>query len=212
MKKAKEILEKLIIMFPDAGCELNFSTPFELLVATILSAQCTDIRVNKITNELFKEYNTPYHFVNLEFKELEKLIHSCGFYKNKAKNIIDSSLMILNEYNGEVPNDMDKLIALPGVGRKTANVVLSNAFKAPAIAVDTHVFRTSKRLGLSNGKNPYDVEKDLMNVFVPKDYSLLHHLLIFLGRYICKSRKPNCEKCDLKKRCNYYNEKLNRTI
>ncbi|MCL2234390.1 MAG: endonuclease III [Firmicutes bacterium] len=205
--KTKEILDKLIKMFPDAKCELNFSTPYELLVATILSAQCTDIRVNKVTQELFKTHNTPQHFASLDYQELEKMIHSCGFYRNKAKGIIDSARAILIKHNGEVPNDLEELIALKGVGRKTANVVLSNAFGGQTIAVDTHVFRTSHRLGLSNGKTPYEVEKDLMNVFEPPEYSIVHHLLIFLGRYVCKSRSPECSKCDLKEICKYYKEK-----
>ncbi|MCL2861381.1 MAG: endonuclease III [Firmicutes bacterium] len=208
MKKTKEIIEILVKMFPEAKCELNFSSPFELLVATILSAQCTDIRVNKVTNELFKKHNTPLDFANLEYNELEKLIHSCGFYRNKAKSIIDSSRAILERHNGEVPNDMEKLTALSGVGRKTANVVLSNAFNAQTIAVDTHVFRTSRRLGLSNGKTPHAVEKDLMNVFEFSEYSITHHLLIFLGRYICKSRSPECHKCDLKELCDYYRDEI----
>ena len=190
-----EVIGILLKTYPDATVELEHSSTFELLIATILSAQCTDVRVNKITRELFKDYNTPEDFIQLTEEELGEKIKSCGFYKVKSKNILATSRIILEEFNGEVPSTMEELITLPGVGRKTANVVLSNAFGVPAIAVDTHVFRVSNRIGLAGSKNVLDTEKDLMNNIEKNMWSKAHHLLIFHGRRICKARKPLCEKC-----------------
>jgi endonuclease III len=188
-KQIDEVIQILLETFPDAKAELDFSNPFELLIATILSAQCTDVRVNKITGELFKEYNTPEDFLKLSQVELGKMIYSCGFYKNKSKSI-------------------DTLMKLPGVGRKTANVVASNAFGVPAIAVDTHVFRVSNRIGIADSKNVLDTEKDLMEN-IPRDmWTKAHHLLIFHGRRICKSRKPLCDECPLIDYCLYYRKEV----
>ncbi|WP_027623730.1 endonuclease III [Clostridium lundense] len=199
-----KVLEILRQTYPDAKCALNFDSPYELLISTILSAQCTDKRVNIVTKDLYKEYNTPEKMVTLSEEELGDKIRSCGFYKNKSKNILEASKTILSEHNGRVPSTMDELTKLPGVGRKTANVVLSNAFGVPAIAVDTHVFRVSNRIGLAKGKTPEQAEKELMKN-VPKDmWSDTHHYLIWHGRNICKARKPECEKCPLAPYCEYF--------
>ena len=190
--------------YPNAKCALNFNSPYELLVSTILSAQCTDKRVNVVTENLYKEYNTPEKMVTLSEEELEEKIRSCGFYKNKSKNILETSRIILSEHNGKVPKTMEELNKLPGVGRKTANVVLSNAFGIPAIAVDTHVFRVSNRIGLAKGKTPEQVEKELMKNIPKHMWSDTHHYLIWHGRNICKARKPDCEKCPVAPYCEYF--------
>lgn len=207
-KDRQDIILKLLEEnYYDAKPGLEYTTPFELLVATILSAQCTDVRVNKITAELFKEYNTPEAFANMDRGELERKIYSCGFYRNKSKNIIETSKILIEEYGGEVPASIEELQELPGVGRKTANVVASNAFGIDAIAVDTHVFRVSNRLGLVNAKNVEDTERQLMEV-VPKDkWSRAHHWLIQHGRQICAARSPKCDKCFLAGHCKYNIEK-----
>lgn len=202
------VIEILLKRFPDAQAELDHKTPFELLVATILSAQCTDIRVNKITEELFKNYNRPEDFLNLSQEELGKMIYSCGFYRNKSKSILGTSRILMEEYEGRVPETIDELMKLPGVGRKTANVVASNAFGVPAIAVDTHVFRVSNRIGLANSKNVLDTEKDLMENIPKEMWTKAHHLLIFQGRRICKSRTPLCDECPLTEYCLYYNNEV----
>lgn len=199
-----KVLEILSQTYPNAKCALNFNSSYELLVSTILSAQCTDKRVNIVTEDLYKEYNTPEKMVTLSEEELGEKIRSCGFYKNKSKNILEASRAILSEHNGKVPNTMDELTKLPGVGRKTANVVLSNAFGVPAIAVDTHVFRVSNRIGLAKGKNPEQVEKELMKNVPKHMWSDTHHYLIWHGRNICKARKPECEKCPVAPYCEYF--------
>ena len=200
-EKAAEILDKLKIMHPNAGCELNYKTPFELLVAVILSAQCTDKRVNMITDELFKVYNTPEQFAALTVEELKPYIFSCGFYNNKGKNIIAMSKALMEKYDGEVPRDFDKLTELAGVGRKTASVVSCVAFNEPAMPVDTHVNRVSKRIGFSQGKTVEKVEEDLKVLFPKEAWNILHHTLIFHGRYICHSQNPKCEECLLRSDC-----------
>ncbi|MTI67094.1 MAG: endonuclease III [Firmicutes bacterium] len=202
-KKVLNILKKL---YPKAKSELNFNTPFELLIATILSAQCTDVRVNKITKKLFKNYNEPKKFLSMKRKELEDIIRSCGFYKNKSKNILKTCEILVNEYDSKVPDTRKELIKLPGVGRKTANVVISNAFNKDAIAVDTHVFRVSNRIGLANSKNVEDTERDLMKNIPKIDWSDAHHWLIFHGRRVCKARKPKCEECPLTELCIFYKD------
>jgi endonuclease-3 len=200
----ERILKVLRETYPEAKCALNFTSPYELLVSTILSAQCTDVRVNQVTKELYKEYNTPEKMVTLIEEELEEKVRSCGFYKNKSKNILAATREILKKYDGKVPKNMEELIELPGVGRKTANVVLSNAFGVPAIAVDTHVFRVSNRLGIAKGNTPEQVEKELMKN-IPRDmWSDSHHYIIWHGRKICKARKPNCEECPLALYCEYF--------
>ncbi|MDR3540085.1 MAG: endonuclease III [Desulfosporosinus sp.] len=198
------IFEALKKKFPDARCELEFHTPFELLIATILSAQCTDERVNIVTAALFAETNTPEAIIALGQIELENKIHSLGLYHNKAKNILAACRVLVENFAGQVPEEIASLRQLPGVGRKTANVVASNAFGIPAFAVDTHVFRVAHRLGLAYGKTPEKVEEELMQVFPREQWTLLHHLLIFLGRRICVARKPNCEKCPLTPVCKLY--------
>lgn len=205
-KIIKNIEQNLNDLFPEPECELNYSSEYELLVAVILSAQCTDKRANIITQELFKKYNTPQKMLTLTSEQLEKIIYSCGFYHNKAKNILLMSKDIVEKYNGEVPKDLDKLQTLAGVGRKTANVVYSEAFKGQAIAVDTHVLRVSNRLGLVNTKNPYICEKTLMKLFEKAKWGKLHLQLVHFGRYICKAQKPLCEKCPFCEICIYYQQ------
>lgn len=200
----KEILNN---KFENPKCELDFSTPFELLVAVILSAQCTDKRVNKVTAELFKTHNKPEDFAFMEQEKLEKMIFSCGFYRNKTKSIIEMSRAILENYNGQVPDTLSQLQSLKGVGRKTANVVYSVAFNGNAIAVDTHVFRVSNRLGISDSKNVLDCERQLMKAFDEGDWSRLHYQLVLFGRYFCTAKKPKCEQCEFKNHCKFYNEK-----
>ena len=208
MKKIDIILDILKETYPDVKCALNYETPYELLVATILSAQCTDVRVNIITAELFKEYNTPYKMIELTEEELGEKIKSCGLYRNKSKNIIAATAMLTSEFNGEVPGKMEELLKLPGVGRKTANVVLANAFDVPAIAVDTHVFRVSNRLGIAKGKTPYEVEQGLMKAVPRAMWGYAHHLLIAHGRNLCAARKPKCEECPLATYCLFINNKI----
>ena len=205
-KRAQKILDELKKMHPDAGCELNYGTPFELLVAVILSAQCTDRRVNEVTKDLFKKYNNPEQYATMTPAELEPLIHSCGFFHNKAVNIIGAAKGIVDRFGGEVPKTMAELTSLPGVGRKTASVVMTVAFDEPAMPVDTHVFRVSGRLGLSHGKNPEQVEKDLKDLYPPSDWNIVHHTLIFHGRYIGKALRPNCSECTLTEYCPYFKE------
>lgn len=203
-KEVVEILDKLSILHPDAHCELVHSSAFELLVATILSAQCTDVRVNIVTEEMFKKYNTPEQFASLTIKEIEEMIKTCGLYKSKAKKIKEASTIIVEKFGGEVPDTLEELVTLPGVGRKTAGVVLSNAFGVPAIAVDTHVFRVSNRIGIVKENTPEKTEFALMKA-IPKDrWTHSHHLLIFQGRRVCKARKPECESCNITEYCNYY--------
>jgi len=199
-KTAKIIIDKLSGVFTDRPA-LKFSSPYELLVAVILSAQCTDERVNKVTEKLFKEYNTPEKMITLSQEELERYIFSCGLYHSKAKNILKTSLDIIEKFNGNVPNTLEELRSLAGVGRKTANVVYSVAFGGNAIAVDTHVFRVSNRIGLVNEKDVLKTEKSLMKIIDEKDWSRSHHYLIYLGRSFCKAGKPDCENCPIKAEC-----------
>lgn len=206
MKKADDIIEIMIKAYPDVKCALNFNSPYELLIATILSAQCTDIRVNIITSELFKKYNNPYSMTELSEEAIGEIIKSCGLYKNKSKNILAASKILVEEYQGKVPGTMEELINLPGVGRKTANVVLSNAFNVPAIAVDTHVFRVSNRLGIGKGKTPEEVEKQLMKNVPRNLWSLSHHLIIKHGREVCSARNPKCSECKVKEYCDYFSQ------
>jgi endonuclease-3 len=199
------ILKILGETYPEARCALKFGSPYELLVATMLSAQCTDVRVNKVTNELYREFNTPEKMVSLTEEELGKKIKSCGFFRNKSKHILETSRAIIEEHGGKVPDTMEELIKLPGVGRKTADVVLSNAFGIPAIAVDTHVFRVSNRLGIARGNTPHKVEMELMKNIPKNMWSDSHHYLIWHGRKICKSRKPDCGHCPVAPYCEYLN-------
>lgn len=205
-KKVDEILKVLKENYPKATIALHYSTPFELLVATILSAQCTDKRVNMVTKKLFAKHNKPEDFASLSIEELGKMIRSCGFYHNKSKNIIATSRILLEEYDGLVPDKREELVKLPGVGRKTANVVLSNAFGQDAIAVDTHVFRVANRIGLANAKNVEQTEKQLMENIPKSKWSIAHHWLIYHGRNICKARRPLCEECPIDYLCQYYHK------
>lgn len=202
----REVLDKLQILYPDAHCELNFQTPYELLISTILSAQSTDKRVNIVTSELFKKHNTPQTMLQLTQEELQEEIRTIGFFRNKSKNILNTSRIIMESYDGEVPESREELMTLPGVGRKTANVVMSNAFGMQAIAVDTHVFRVSNRIGIADSKNVEDTEKDLMANIPENEWTQTHHLLIFHGRQTCKARSPKCEICTIKDVCFYYSK------
>lgn len=205
-KRAQKINKILGDVFPDAQCELDFKNPLQLLVATVLSAQCTDKRVNMVTPALFKKYPTVKAFAEAKQTELEELIKSTGFYRNKAISILGLANAIENNFSGKVPNTLDELVKLPGVGRKTANVVLSNAFNVPGITVDTHVGRISRRLGWTTNTDPVKVEFDLMELFPAKDWTLLNHRLIFFGRRICHSRKPACGVCPVAKLCPAFGE------
>ena len=193
--------------YPDATCSLDFKTPFQMVVAVMLSAQCTDARVNKTTPALFERCKTIQDFVDIDIQELEDLIHPCGFYKNKAKNIKLCAKQVIENFNGEVPHTMEELLTLADVGRKSANVILLEAFGiANGIAVDTHAKRVSNRIGLSNEKEPEKIEQDLLKIF-PKEYLKdINHLFVWHGRNTCDSRKPNCENCCVKEYCKYYNK------
>lgn len=202
-----DIIKKLKKTYPDAKCSLDFNSPFELGIAVMLSAQCTDERVNKTTPSIFQKYNTPQDFINMDIKTLENLIHPCGFYKNKAKNIKEYSKKILEEFNGILPNDMDKLVTLAGIGRKSANVIMLEAFDNPiGIAIDTHAKRISNRLGLSLESDPNKIEQDLLKIIPKEYYKDVNHLLVWHGRNTCIARNPKCDKCPVAKFCKYYNE------
>ena len=203
----REVLRILSETYPDAKPELDFSNPFELLIATILSAQCTDKQVNKCTPALFRDHPNAASMAEMTPDELSVYIKPCGFFNTKAKNIIAACKELAEKYGGEVPADRDALEALPGVGRKTANVVLSNAFGVPAIAVDTHVFRVSNRLGLAEAKTVEQTEIQVMQHIPMDSWSIAHHYLIFHGRRICSAKKPNCECCTLRELCKTYNER-----
>ena len=203
-KRTKEVLEILKEEYPDAKCELNYETPFQLLVATILSAQTTDKKVNEVTKGLFKDYPDVDSFLTISQEELEDRIKQIGLYRNKAKNLIMMVHQLKENFGGEVPKTMEGITSLAGAGRKTANVVLSNAFGVPSIAVDTHVFRVSKRIGLAHSDNVLETEKQLQKELPKKEWSLTHHLLIFHGRRCCIARKPKCDICKINKYCDYF--------
>ncbi|WP_096188671.1 endonuclease III [Evansella halocellulosilytica] len=198
----KNVLTVMGEMFPDAECELTHSNPFELTIAVVLSAQATDALVNKVTPKLFEKYKTPEDYVHVPLEELEQDIKSIGLYRSKAKNIKKLSQSLIEDYGGEVPQQRDELVKLAGVGRKTANVVASVAFDEPAIAVDTHVERVSKRLGICRWKDSVlEVEKTLMRKIPKEEWSITHHRLIFFGRYHCKAQSPQCDECPLLEIC-----------
>ncbi|MBR7099819.1 MAG: endonuclease III [Clostridia bacterium] len=205
--ETEQILSILENLYPNAKPALKYSTPYELLVAVVLSAQCTDERVNKVTDKLFKEYNTPQAMCTLTQEELEQKIYSCGFYRMKAEHILSASRDILQKFNGNVPSTLVELQTLAGVGRKTANVVYSVAFGGNAIAVDTHVFRVSNRLGLAHASTPEKTELQLMQALPESVWSKAHHWLIYHGRRVCHSQRPNCPESPLKPFCQYYKEK-----
>ncbi len=201
-KQTKEIIKRLKKEYPDAHCALNYTSPFELLIATILSAQCTDVRVNKVTADPFRKYRTPQDYTKVPQEELEQDIRSTGFFRNKAKNIQAACEKIINDFNGEIPNDIDKLLSLKGVARKTANVVLGNAFGiASGVVVDTHVRRLSNRLGLTEQQDPVKIEKELNELVPKKNWVMFPHWLIWHGRAICKARTPLCKECVLEDIC-----------
>ncbi|MBE6071535.1 MAG: endonuclease III [Clostridium butyricum] len=203
--RTKKIVDILKETYPDAKCELNYETPLQLLIATILSAQTTDKKVNQVTESLFKDYPDLDAFLTITNDELEERIKQIGLYRNKAKNLIMMFNQVKEKFNGEVPQTMEEITSLAGAGRKTANVVLSNAFGVPSIAVDTHVFRVSNRLGLAHSENVLEVEKQLQKELPKNEWSLMHHLLIFHGRRCCIARKPKCGECPLNNICTYEN-------
>lgn len=199
--KVNYILEQLELMFPNAGCELNYSNVFELLIAVVLSAQTTDVRVNIVTKELFKKYNNVYELANADYDECLNIIKSLGLSKNKTTNIINLSKELVSCYNGEVPSNFDDLVTLSGVGRKTANVVLAEGFHIPAIAVDTHVSRVANRLGLSDSNDVFKIEMDLRDKIDKEKWHKAHHLFIHFGRYFCKAQNPKCKECPFRNNC-----------
>jgi len=199
--RAKEVVRRMKEEYPEAVCALNFSSPFELLIATILSAQCTDARVNLVTAELFRDFKSPADFAGSSLETIEKAIFSTGFYRQKAKSIKNCCEILVDQFDGEVPSDFDTLKELPGVGRKTASVVVGNAYGIPAIAVDTHVKRLSNLLGLVESSDPDKIEAQLKELLDPSDWVLFSHQLATHGRNICFARKPECEKCVLRDIC-----------
>lgn len=199
--RAGRIVRKLAQLYPDAHCALHYANPLQLLVATILSAQCTDERVNRVTPALFARYADAKAFATAEQAELEKLIQSTGFFRSKAKNIIACCRQLVELHGGEVPRTMEELVPLPGIGRKTANVILGNCFDVPGIPVDTHVRRLSQRMGLSEHADPEKIERDLMGLIPRKQWTMFGHRLIFHGRQVCHARKPQCEQCRLAALC-----------
>jgi len=210
-QQIRHCLETMGEMFPDARCELNHSNPFELLIAVTLSAQCTDALVNKVTKNLFQKYKTPDDYIAVPLEELQQDIRSIGLYRNKAKNIQKLCRMLIEEYGRKVPQTREELMKLPGVGRKTANVVLSVAFGIPAIAVDTHVERVSKRLGFCRYKDSVlEVEQTLMKKVPKEEWSITHHRMIFFGRYHCKAQRPQCEICPLLDLCREGKKRMKR--
>ena len=211
-KKNREIMEILELTYPDAKCALNHASPFQLLVATVLSAQTTDKKVNEVTEVLFVKYRNLDDFLTISQEELEAHIRVIGLYKTKAKNLMNLFRMLQEEFGGEVPETMEELTRLPGVGRKTANVVLSNCFDIPAIAVDTHVFRVANRLGIVEENTPEKTELALMTKLDRKIWTKAHHILIFHGRQVCHARGPECGRCPVNHLCRYYKENRNKLI
>lgn len=209
-KDINNLIDTLRKTYPYAKCSLDFTTPFQLVVAVCLSAQCTDERVNLTTPALFNRCKSIEDFANIDLAELEEFIHPCGFYKNKAKNIKKCANQILEDFDGKVPQNMDDLISLAGVGRKSANVIMLEVFgNAVGIAVDTHCKRISNRIGLSDEKDPSKIEQDLLKQIDPKDYKDVNHLFIWHGRYTCKAQNPLCESCKVKQFCRLYNSNTN---
>lgn len=206
-KKIKIIVDKLMETYPDAECELKYETPFQLLIATVLSAQTTDKKVNEVTKKLFKDYGTLDKFLTLSEEKLQDIIKVIGLYKTKSRNIVALCKVLRDNFNGEVPKTRDELVTLPGVGRKTANVVISNCFGVQAFAVDVHVFRVSNRIGLANASTPEKTELDLMKNIDENLWTICHHTIIFHGRRCCTARSPKCEECTIKDYCKYYKNK-----
>ena len=202
-KKALKLIQLLNKSIKNPKTSLKYRNKFTLLTSVVLSAQCTDVNVNNVTRNIYKKYYTPKHFVDLGIKKIRNLIKSIGLFNNKAKNLYYLSKILLEQYKSKIPNKFDELILLPGVGRKTANVVLNAAFNKPTIAVDTHVFRVANRTGLANGKNPEQVENQLLKILPKKNLTKAHHLILLHGRNTCKSRNPLCKKCVISKICLY---------
>jgi len=200
--KVNEIFNYMRELFGEAPkVELDYITDIDLLVAVILSAQCTDVRVNKVMKELTKKYHTVQDYANADTKEFERAIHSCGFYRNKAKNIINMARMVISDFGGVIPADLESLVKLPGVGRKTASVFLAEFYQLPAIAVDTHVIRVSGRLGLTASRNPDIIERDLAQIIDKQNWRLVNLYLVLFGRYYCRAKKPTCDSCKIRMHC-----------
>ena len=203
--EAIKIIEILKKTYPEATCSLDFKTPFQMMIAVMLSAQCTDERVNKTTPELFEKYGTAEKMAKANLEDIEKIIFPCGFYKNKAKNAISASKTILEKYDGKVPDNIEELVTIPGVGRKSANVIMLEAFNKPVgIAVDTHAKRVSNKMGFSSETDPIKIEQDLIKTFPEKYFYDVNHLFVFHGRNYCDSRKPNCAECPVNRYCEFY--------
>ncbi|NMA65745.1 MAG: endonuclease III [Clostridiaceae bacterium] len=207
-EKIDAILRELGNLYPDAACSLDFTNPLELLVATQLAAQCTDARVNIVTKDLFKKYKTVKDYAEADLSELEQDIKSTGFFRNKAKNIKECCIKLIIDYNGKVPDTMEELLTLPGVGRKTANVILSTIYGKPGIIVDTHCSRLSQRIGLTKSENPNIIEKDLMKIVPKSQWTMFSHYLVFHGRNICNARNPKCRDCVILLYCEYGKKKI----
>ncbi len=203
MKRVKEIIKILSRVIPDARIALKFSNPLELLIATILSAQCTDVKVNQVTEDLFKKYRSPEAYGEADLRELEEDIRPTGFYRNKAKSIQKCCQKLVTRFRGEVPKTLEDLVTLPGVGRKTANVVLGNVFGIPGIVVDTHVQRLSQRIGLTKNHDPVKIEFDLMEIVPQEEWTRFSNLLVWHGRRTCTAKKPLCQTCAVRKFCDY---------
>lgn len=202
-QQAKHIMEQLEMMYPDAECSLNYKDPLQLMVATQLAAQCTDARVNIVTKELFKKYKTVDDYANADLQEFEQDIKSTGFYRNKARNIIAAARMIIEVFGRNVPSDIENLLKLPGVGRKTANLLLNDWFGVPGIVIDTHAKRLTNRMGLTENDDPEKIEYDLMKIIPKEKWGRFCHQLVFHGRAICTARKPSCEKCGILPFCKF---------
>lgn len=207
-EKAEIILRELKSIYPEATCTLDFKNPLELLIATQLAAQCTDARVNIVTKDLFKKYQSAKDYAGANISELEQDIKSTGFFRNKAKNIKECCIKLLRDYGGKVPDNMEDLLSLPGVGRKTANVILSTVFSKPGVIVDTHCTRLSNRLGLTKSQNPDIIERDLMKILPRSEWANFSHYLVYHGRAICQARKPKCEICSIMPYCAYANKNI----
>lgn len=205
-KKVKKVSKKLFETYPEATCSLDYKEPLQLLIATILAAQCTDERVNIVTKDLFQKYKTVEDFASANPEELEQDIKSTGFYRNKAKNIIACCRKLIADHNGKVPDNMEELTALPGVGRKTANVILSNIYGIPGVIVDTHCKRLSNRIGLTEQEDPVKIEQELMEIIPHKDWAKFSNNLVYHGRAICDARKPKCEICPISEYCSHFNK------
>ena len=203
--KAKEISAILYNTYPEATCSLDYKEPLQLVISTILAAQCTDLRVNIVTKDLFKKYTSVYDYANANPEELEQAIKSTGFYRNKAKNIIGCCKKLIKDFGGKVPNNMEDLLSLPGVGRKTANVVLGNIFGVPGVIVDTHCKRLSNRMGFTDKEDPEKIEYDLMAILPEKDWTTFSNCLVYHGRAICDARKPKCGQCPVAQYCDFFN-------